>query len=115
MLLTERLFLVVLRTALPGSLCILAVLAARLALRRMPARFSYLLWAVVVFRLVCPVPPAAPFGLLPSSLPGSAGGTGGGTSAPAAMGRFVDASYRALPEFYYKCIYRGKGNSYSWS
>lgn len=71
LLLVEHIFSAVLRTALPGSLCILAVLAARLALRRMPARFSYLLWAVVVFRLACPAPPAAPFGLLPSSLPAS--------------------------------------------
>lgn len=67
MLWIERVFCAVLRMALPGSLCILAVLAARLLLRRMPARFCWTLWGVAAFRLICPVTLAAPFGLLPAA------------------------------------------------
>ena len=38
-----------------GSLVILFVLLARLALKKAPKKFSYALWAVVLFRLLCPV------------------------------------------------------------
>lgn len=40
---------------LTASLIILVVLAARLLLKRAPRAFSYALWAVVLFRLLCPV------------------------------------------------------------
>ena len=45
----------ILNMSLTGSLVILAVLAARLLLRRAPKVFSYVLWAAVLFRLLCPV------------------------------------------------------------
>lgn len=48
-------FLKILRMSGIASLCILAVLAARLALGRAPRRVVYLLWAAVLFRLLCPV------------------------------------------------------------
>ena len=35
-----------------GSVVILLVLAARLMLKKMPKAFSYVLWAVVLFRLL---------------------------------------------------------------
>ncbi|MBQ8751745.1 MAG: hypothetical protein IJZ13_01425, partial [Clostridia bacterium] len=37
-----------------GGIVILAVLLLRLLLKKAPRRFSYLLWAVVLLRLVCP-------------------------------------------------------------
>lgn len=48
-------------TALP---VMAVVLAARLLLGRAPKRFRYLLWAVVAFRLVCPVSFTSPVGLV---------------------------------------------------
>ena len=50
-------------TALP---VIAAVLPARLCLRRAPRRYSYGLWAVVGFRLVCPVSLPSPMSLFNS-------------------------------------------------
>ncbi len=38
-----------------GVVVILAVLLLRLCLRRVPKNFSYALWAIVLFRLLCPV------------------------------------------------------------
>ena len=43
---------------------ICAVLLARLILKRAPKIFSYVLWAVVLFRLLCPVSLSASFSLL---------------------------------------------------
>lgn len=61
-------------TAAFGALCarepaailvMLAVLLARLALRRAPKRLTLLLWAVVCFRLLVPVSVQAPVSLIP--------------------------------------------------
>lgn len=84
----ERMFYAVLRMALPGSLCILAVLAARLLLRRMPARLCWALWGAAAFRLLCPAAPAAPFGLLPDAdgLVAAVGMLGQGSAAGSAAG-----------------------------
>ncbi len=61
---SERLFIEVLNMSLTGSVVILAVLAVRPALRRFPGIFSYMLWAVVLFRLLCPVSFTADLSLL---------------------------------------------------
>ena len=53
--LTETLFPTVLNMSLTASAVILVVLLARFLLRRAPKVFSYALWAVVLFRLLCPV------------------------------------------------------------
>ena len=66
-------FLTVLNMSLTGSLVILAVLLLRLALRKAPKVFSYALWAVVLFRLLCPVTLESPLGLLPADRTQSAG------------------------------------------
>ena len=50
--------------SLTASMVILVVLLARLLLKRAPRRFAYILWAVVLFRLLCPVSFPAPFSLL---------------------------------------------------
>ena len=50
----EHLFIEILNMSLTASAVILAVLLLRLALGRAPRIFSYALWAVVLFRLLCP-------------------------------------------------------------
>ncbi len=47
-------FITVLNMSLTASYCILVVIALRLLLRRQPKLLSYLLWSVVLFRLLCP-------------------------------------------------------------
>ncbi len=59
----EKVFLTVFEMSLKGSAVILAVLLLRLALKKAPKIFSYILWTVVVFRLLCPVSFGAPFGV----------------------------------------------------
>ena len=51
------------------SLVILIVLLVRLCLKRAPKVFSYALWAVVLFRLLCPVSIEAPISLIPQTEP----------------------------------------------
>lgn len=65
------LFLKVLNMSIAASIVILFVLAARTFLRRLPKIFSYLLWCVVIFRLICPFSFTAPFSLLDFTNPKS--------------------------------------------
>ncbi len=51
----HRLFPTICNMSLTASVVIVAVLLVRLLLRRAPKVFSYALWAVVLFRLICPV------------------------------------------------------------
>ena len=51
------LFSRVLNMSLAAGIIILLVLAVRFLLRKTPKIFSYLLWAAVLFRLLCPVAP----------------------------------------------------------
>ena len=53
-----------LHMTLTGSVIILFVLLTRLFLRNAPKIYSYVLWAVVVFRLLCPVSFSSPVSLL---------------------------------------------------
>ena len=62
----DRLFLVILNMSISASFCILAVILVRLLLVHAPKIFSYLLWAVVMIRLICPVLPETDFGLIPN-------------------------------------------------
>jgi len=50
----ERVFLEILEMSIAGSVCIVFVLALRMLLRKKPRSFSYVLWAVVFLRLLCP-------------------------------------------------------------
>lgn len=61
----ERLFLTVLSMSGTAAAVIVLVLLARLLLRRAPKAFSYALWAVVLFRLLCPVTIPSPWSLPP--------------------------------------------------
>lgn len=54
----------VLNMSLTGSVVILFVILARLLLKRSPKIFSYALWSVVLFRLLCPVAFTAPISVL---------------------------------------------------
>lgn len=61
----DRLFMQVLDMSRAAGIVILCVLAARLLLRRAPRVFSYALWAVVLFRLLCPVTPETKVAVVP--------------------------------------------------
>ncbi|MDE7130246.1 MAG: M56 family metallopeptidase [Lachnospiraceae bacterium] len=57
-------FMIILNMSLTASYCIAAVLVLRLFLKKQPKIFSYLLWSVVLFRLLCPVSFSSSFSLL---------------------------------------------------
>lgn len=65
----DTVFLSILDMTKVGSLVILAVLLARLLLRRTPKVLSYGLWAVVLLRLLCPVGLQSPVSVLPQITP----------------------------------------------
>ena len=54
----------ILNMSMTGSVVILLVLLARAFLKRSPKIFSYALWSVVLFRLLCPVAFTAPVSVL---------------------------------------------------
>ena len=59
-----------LKMSATGAVVICTVLVLRLCLRRAPKIFSYVLWLIVLFRLLCPVSVALPvsvFNLIPSA------------------------------------------------
>ena len=60
----NRIFLTVLNMSLTAGYCILAVILLRFFLRRQPKIFSYLLWSVVLFRLLCPFSVSSSYSLL---------------------------------------------------
>lgn len=60
----EKLFIGILNMSLTAGIIIPFVMVLRLLLRRAPKIFSYVLWAVVLFRLVCPFSFSAAFSLL---------------------------------------------------
>ena len=60
----DNVFSAVLEMTIAGSLVICAVVLLRLILKRAPRVFSYALWLTVLFRLLCPVAPEAPVGVL---------------------------------------------------
>ena len=48
-------FSMVLNMSVTGGIVIVLVMLVRLFLQRVPRKFSYLLWGVVLLRLLCPV------------------------------------------------------------
>ena len=60
----SNLFSQELNMSMTGSVVILLVMLARLILKRAPKIFSYALWSVVLFRLLCPVALTAPISVL---------------------------------------------------
>lgn len=63
------LFAQILNMSLTASVVILCVMAVRLLLKKAPKIFSYALWAVVLFRLLCPVSLTAPVSVLEVTSP----------------------------------------------
>ncbi len=61
----DRLFMRVLDMSRIAGVVILVVILARLCLKRAPKIVSYALWAVVLFRLLCPLSVKAPVSLVP--------------------------------------------------
>ncbi|MDW7655734.1 MAG: M56 family metallopeptidase [Bacillota bacterium] len=62
-LLSARLFWQVVNLSITGSIAILVILIIRLPLQQVPKRFSYALWSVAAFRLLCPVSFSSVFSL----------------------------------------------------
>lgn len=61
----DKLFLQIVNMSITSSYVILFVMAARLILKRFPKIFSYMLWMVVLVRLVCPFSLESIFSLIP--------------------------------------------------
>lgn len=57
-------FSAVLNMSITASIAIIVILLARIMLKRAPKIFSYALWAVVLFRLLCPVSLTSQFSLM---------------------------------------------------
>ncbi|NLZ95192.1 MAG: DUF5301 domain-containing protein, partial [Bacteroidales bacterium] len=62
----DKLFISVLNMNLIGSYAIVFVLIARLLLKKTPKIFSYALWGIVLFRLLCPVSFESVLSLMPT-------------------------------------------------
>jgi beta-lactamase regulating signal transducer with metallopeptidase domain len=54
--------------SLTAGIVIVLVLLTRLPLKKAPKIFSYALWAVVLFRLLCPISFSSDFSLLGASM-----------------------------------------------
>ncbi|MEM1484506.1 M56 family metallopeptidase [Oscillospiraceae bacterium PP1C4] len=63
----DNIFLTVLNMSFIGSIVVLIVLLTRLLLRKAPKVFSYALWSVVLFRLLCPFSFESGLSLLPTT------------------------------------------------
>ena len=61
----DNIFSAVLSMSAKASIVVLAVLLLRLTIRKAPKIFSYALWLVVLFRLLCPVSFRSSVGLFP--------------------------------------------------
>ena len=84
---------ILLNMSLTASAVILCVLLVRLLLCRAPRVFSYALWAVVLFRLLCPVSLTAGFSLL-----GLDGRPGRAAAAHATVVEYVPQDVVHAPE-----------------
>ena len=62
----ERIFLQLINMSFTASVVIAFVLVARIVLQKAPKVFSYMLWSVVLFRLICPFSFESIFSLLPT-------------------------------------------------
>lgn len=84
-----NIFTTILNMSLTASIIILIVLLARLCMKKVPKIFSYILWGVVQFRLLCPVSFSLPVSML---APVSEASTTAGTDYIASM------EYISIPE-----------------
>ena len=63
-----RMFTSILKMSLTASFVILILCAVRFAMKKAPKIYSYLLWALVLFRLLCPVSLPADFSAIPEKI-----------------------------------------------
>ena len=95
----------ILDMSVAGGIAALAVLAIRVLIRRAPKKYAYLLWGIVLFRLLCPVSLPSRFSAL--NLAGRAAESNGAyvslQSAPAASSGAGG------------CLKIGKGNIPLWT
>lgn len=64
----QYLFFEILNISLKASIVILVILLTRRLLKKMPKVFSYVLWIVVLFRLLCPVSFESPISFIPEKV-----------------------------------------------
>lgn len=64
----QKLFMSVVTMSLTAIPIIIVVLLARMVLKRAPKIISYVLWSVVLFRLLCPVSFEAPYSFVPEQI-----------------------------------------------
>ena len=62
----DQLFIQILNMSFNASIVIMIVLAMRLLLKKAPKMFSYVLWSVVLIRLILPISFESPFSLMPT-------------------------------------------------
>lgn len=103
----EALFLTVLGMSGTASLVILAVLLVRLALRKAPKAFSYALWAVVLFRLLCPLTIESAFSLLPAAQVADVPGLGDAPAQVIQVQTGVPTVDRQVNDFFLRHPYQG--------
>ena len=60
----QNLFTAILNMTITGSIVIFCVILARVALKHAPRVFPWMLWLVVIFRLLCPVSVSGPVSVL---------------------------------------------------
>lgn len=89
-----RLFLQIFDLSLVAGLVILLLLPLRLLLKRAPRVISYALWAVVLFRLLCPWSPESDFSPVPRLIQNAARDTAADVSISPLEA--ADAAYRAI-------------------
>ena len=87
----QNVFLTVWNMSLTASIIIVFVLLIRLFLRKCPKVFSYALWSVVLFRLLCPVSIPSMFSVLNF--------TKAAEAAPQSIVTRMDYTSAQLPEF----------------
>lgn len=65
----EEIFMKIIHMTKVASVVIVVIILARMLLKKVPKVFSYALWAVVLFRLLCPVSFEAPVCIVPDMPP----------------------------------------------
>lgn len=72
----EKVFLSILNMSLTAGIIVIAVLIIRLFLKKLPKKYSYFMWSVVGFRLICPVSVGSVFSIFNLKLFSGMGITG---------------------------------------
>ena len=60
----EQIFLKIINMSITAAYCALAVMLLRLLFKKLPKIYSYVLWIIVAFRLICPVSFESVFSLM---------------------------------------------------